>query len=209
MINLNEFTYPKKDLNDTNKNLVDYKLLQNLLNKYSRIALELALISGYILADTNTENVTINPEYEQDITQDWMELAVLTVYDQVMNQGHSRFSFSYYINILIPILRGNNVTALSGNEWEWEDISKYNDEESETLYQNFRYPSIFRVGNSPGEAYWSDGKIFTNDGEHWYTKGLESSVPVTFPLNTAELKPEKIYLESLNPLCDMEENRNE
>lgn len=199
MIDLNEFKYPKEDLNETSDIFnVDYELLTELLDRYPKVALELAIVAGYASGTQDPDTVVIKEDYEQEIEQDWMELAVLTVYDTVMNQGHSGFSFSYYLNLLVPTLRGQNIAALTGNEWEWEDCSEIMGLEPESYYSNIRCSSIFRRGPKHTPAMWSDGRIFTeNGGKSWFTSS-DSAVEVVFPLNTAELKPEKVYLEPVD-----------
>lgn len=97
------------------------------------------------------------------------------------NQGHTGATASYVISILNRLLEYKPLTPLTGEEDEWEDISKY--QNNTPGWQNKRCPSIFK--NEKG-AYWVEGKIFSNDnGKSWYTSS-DSCVPVEFPFTVPD-----------------------
>ena len=57
-------------------------------------------------------------------------------------------------------------------------------------YQNNRYSAVFK--DKDGIAYDIHGKVFTDDGENWYSNN-ESRVNITFPYTVPD-KPEYVYL---------------
>lgn len=102
---------------------------------------------------------------------------------QVFSNAHfSGFTANYAINALHRLLSYKPLTALTGEDDEWEDISQYQD--GKKGWQNKRCPEIFKDEN--GEAYWINGKYFSEDGGHTWFTSKESSVPVTFPYNVPD-----------------------
>ena len=98
---------------------------------------------------------------------------ILNVVKVFAEGNYSGFTASYAIPIIEKLLRQSFITPLTGEDGEWSYVS-------EGLYQNKRESAIFK--NENGEAYYLNGKAFSDDGgKTWYTND-KSSVPVTFPL---------------------------
>lgn len=116
---------------------------------------------------------------EDDEMQKEINKSILDVLNLMATQGHSGFSLSYTLSLLDRLLSYKPITALTGEEDEWEDITELNDGES--LQQNKRYYSIFRSNNDNSTAYNVNGKVFSDDGgESWYSSS-NSSIPIIFP----------------------------
>ena len=98
------------------------------------------------------------------------------------NQGHSGFSGHYAISLFTKLAKFENISPLTGEDDEWNDMTTYGDGVTH-LYQNKRRFSVFKEGKD-GITYDSEGMIFTGlntDGtENSYTS-MHSRVPVTFP----------------------------
>ena len=118
---------------------------------------------------------------------------ILKIVEIFANEGHTRFTAHYAISLISKLLRFQLLTPLTGDHSEWNEVGeeKMKDGTIETLFQNNREGSIFKVGEN-GEAYTIDGKIFSDDdGETWWTN-YESRVSVTFPYIPKE--PERVIL---------------
>lgn len=108
--------------------------------------------------------------------------AILDLIELFASQGHSGFTASYTINAFNKLARFKPLSPLTGKDDEWNEISP-------GLYQNKRYSAVFK--DKDGTAYDIEGKVFTDDGEVWYTS-MDSRVNVTFPYVVPD-KPEYIY----------------
>lgn len=112
--------------------------------------------------------------------------SILEVVKSFASQQHSGASASYAIDLLNRLLRFKPLLPLTGEDSEWEDVSKYTG--GTPLYQNIRCPEVFK--NADGKAYWTEGRSVTEDnGNSWYYE----SVPVEFPFYVP-LKSEEVYL---------------
>jgi hypothetical protein len=123
---------------------------------------------------------------EPDEMQDHIEKGILEIVEIFSKQGHSGSSAAYAIAILEKLLRQENITPLTGEEWEWVEVGK-------DIFQNKRCSSVFKDKTRfNGNPYWLDGKIFSYDGEKsWFTNG-DSCVEISFPWNMPE--SEKIII---------------
>lgn len=158
--------------------------LEELRNKYPRMALELDLVSGRVSHETGK----VNPDYAPDPMQDHMEENVLEIIDLVDAQGHSGFTHNYMLKLLIPLLENKPITPLTGKEWEW-DVKDFLDEQ---ILQNNRCSQVFKVGD---RTYNLFGKTFSDDGgDTWYTN-QDSSVDITFPCAYEDLKTKCVIIE--------------
>ena len=122
-----------------------------------------------------------------------MRKHILHMIKEFAGEGHSGFSASYAIQVLEKLLRFEPITPLTGEDWEWNNVSEMS---GETLYQNARCGRVFKDKDG---AYDIDGKVFYE----WYTDeetgekrkshytGLESRVPVTFPYTPTTVYEEK------------------
>ena len=115
-----------------------------------------------------------------DRMQDLMEKHILEIVEVFAAQGHSGSSAKYCIPIIHNLLKQMNITPLTGEDWEWTEVSP-------GLFQNKRMSSIFKDEKLfNGQAYWLDGKIFSDDnGETWHTS-RDSIVTITFPFTAPE-----------------------
>lgn len=122
-------------------------------------------------------------ELQKVVTND-----ILQIINTFVQQQHSGFSANYMLNILDRLLRYKPLTALTGEDDEWEDCSKYGMQDM----QNKRCTSVFK--RPDGTAYWVEGKIFSEDGgKSWYTS-KDSSVDITFPFDVP-MHSENVYVE--------------
>ena len=113
---------------------------------------------------------------------------VLKLLDVFSDEGHSGSTAPYAINMFERLAMFKPIAPLTGEDWEWHDVSEYS---GRTSYQNKRCSSVFK--DEDGEAYNIDGKVFwewavsyDDDGKEngihksYYTS-RDSRVPVTFP----------------------------
>ena len=118
---------------------------------------------------------------------------ILHMVKEFANERHSGFSASYAIQVLEKLLKFEPITPLTGEDWEWNNVSEMS---GETLYQNARCGRVFKNDNG---AYDIDGKVFwewitdSETGEKFkshYTS-RDSRVPVTFPYTPTTVYEEK------------------
>lgn len=122
-----------------------------------------------------------------------MRKHILHMVKEFAEEGHSGFSASYAIQVLEKLLKFEPITPLTGEDWEWSDVSEIS---GDTLYQNARCGRVFK--NKDG-AYDIDGKVFWSwmtdeqTGEKFksYYTNRESRVPVTFPYVPTTIYEEK------------------
>ena len=108
--------------------------------------------------------------------------AILDLIELFASQGHSGFSGSYVINAFSRLVRFKPLSPLTGEDDEWNELR-------DGSFQNKRYSAVFK--DKDGTAYNVEGKVFTDDGELWYTC-KDSRVNVTFPYVVPD-KPEYVY----------------
>ena len=112
---------------------------------------------------------------------------VMDLYDVFENQHHTGFTSQYVLSLVDRLFRGIPVTALTGEDTEWEKLNFG----MEPKYQNKRCSKVFK--NSDGRAYIIDGKVFSDDNGHtWYTSS-ESAISITFPYDVP-LTPEYVII---------------
>lgn len=113
-------------------------------------------------------------EMQKEINKDILE--VVKVFSE---QGHSGFSASYALNIIKRLLAREPITPLTGEDNEWVNVH-------DNTYQNKRCSAVFKEGKDNANAYYIDGKVFSDDGgKTWFTN-KDSSVPVIFPYTVPE-----------------------
>jgi len=119
-----------------------------------------------------------------DDMQDLIEKNIIEIIEVFAAQGHSGGSAGYCIPIIHALLKQENITPLTGEDHEWQEVSP-------GVFQNKRMSSIFKDKNRfDGQAYWIDGKIFSDDGGKTWVTNSDSFVPITFPV--LELVSERI-----------------
>lgn len=109
--------------------------------------------------------------------------AILDLIELFASQGHSGFTAPYTVNVFERLAMFKPLTPLTGEESEWNEIAPGH-------YQNKRYSAVFK--EKDGKAYNIEGKIFTDDGEDWYSS-KDSLIEINFPY-TVPKEPEKVYL---------------
>ena len=127
------------------------------------------------------ENNKFNDEMQELICKHVLKL--LEVFDE---EGHSGSSAPYAINLFEKLAKFEPVAPLTGEDWEWTNVSEYGGGNNGILYQNKRCGHVFKDDDG---AYDMDGVIFwewftdKETGEKFksYFTGRESRVPVTFP----------------------------
>ena len=102
------------------------------------------------------ENDKYSDEMQEAICKHVMKL--LEVFDE---EGHSGSSAPYAINMFSSLAKFEPIVPLTGEDWEWNDMSKYGAEHM--WYQNKRCSHVFK--DADGRAYDSSGKVFWE----WYT----------------------------------------
>ena len=107
--------------------------------------------------------------------------AILDLIELFSSQGHSGFSATYVINAFNRLARFKPLSPLTGEDDEWIELRN-------GLFQNKRYFAVFK---EDGTAYNDEGRVFTDDGEIWYTC-KDSRVNVTFPYAVPD-EPECVY----------------
>ena len=111
---------------------------------------------------------------------------VLKLLEVFNGEGHSGSSAPYAINLFEKLAKFEPVAPLTGEDWEWTDVSEYGGRDNGILYQNKRCGHVFKDNDG---AYDMDGIIFwewftdKETGEKFksYFTSRESRVPVTFP----------------------------
>jgi hypothetical protein len=139
------------------------------------------------------ENNKFNDEMQELICKHVLKL--LEVFDE---EGHSGSSAPYAINLFEKLAKFEPVAPLTGEDWEWTNVSEYGGRNNGILYQNKRCGHVFKDDDG---AYDMDGVIFwewftdKETGEKFksYFTGRESRVPVTFPYT-----PKREYRECIN-----------
>ncbi len=110
---------------------------------------------------------------------------VLELLDVFHGEGHSGTTAPYTIDLFKKLAMFEPVAPLTGEDWEWADVSENCGSNGGPLYQNKRCGHVFKDDTG---AYDIDGIIFYD----WYTNekgekrksyftGQGSRVPVTFP----------------------------
>jgi len=127
------------------------------------------------------ENGKFNDEMQEMICKHVLKL--LEVFN---GEGHSGSSAPYAINLFKQLASFEPVAPLTGEDWEWTDVSEYGGRDDGPLFQNKRCGHVFKDNTG---AYDSDGIIWYDwhtdeeTGEKYKTHftSRESRVPVTFP----------------------------
>ena len=119
----------------------------------------------------------------EDEMQKMMCENIIELLETFANQGHSGFSANYALNLFEKLARHEPLTPLTGDDSEWEDLSKFGS--PEPAFQNKRFSEVFK--RQDGSAYWIHGKIFRLPDGSTYTN-KNSCVNIQFPWTKA--KPE-------------------
>lgn len=127
------------------------------------------------------ENNNFDDEWQEAICKN-----VLKMLEIFADEGHSGSSAPYAINLFEKIASFKPLSPLTGEDWEWHDVSEYGGRDNGPLFQNKRCGNVFKDNNG---AYDIDGIVWYD----WYTDeetgekrkshftNYKSRVPVTFP----------------------------
>lgn len=115
---------------------------------------------------------------------------ILDIIKLFSSQGHSGFSAGYSLNILKRLLDYKPLSAITGDEDEWEQLNYSPD----LAYQNKRCPSLFR--DADGKVYNVEARIFSDDNGHTWYNCKESREYIELPYEVPA-KPECIIIDNM------------
>ena len=129
--------------------------------------------------------------------QDVINRDILEIVEKFSEQGHSGFSASYALSVLDRLLRYKPISALTGDESEWNEVSSGKD--GMATYQNKRCSSVFKDVDSSGKIvsiHDIDAIVVSdNGGITWFSSGgFGLKKEITFPY-LPTIRPEKVYIE--------------
>lgn len=123
-----------------------------------------------------------------------MRKHILHMVEEFAKEGHTGFSANYALSLLKRLLAFEPLTPLTGEDWEWSDVS---DQAEKPMWQNARCGRVFKDEEG---AYDIEGKVFWNwavdeNGEKFksFYTSKDSRVYITFPYT-----PETAYVEVVN-----------
>ena len=127
------------------------------------------------------ENNKFNDEMQEAICNHVLKL--LEVFD---GEGHSGTTAPYAINLFKTLASFEPVAPLTGEDWEWSDVSEYGGRDNGPLFQNKRCSRVFKDNNGAYDIdgiVWYDWHTDKETGERYksHFTNSESRVPVTFP----------------------------
>lgn len=111
---------------------------------------------------------------------------VLALLDVFTAEGHSGTTAPYTVNLFKKLAMFEPLVPLTGEDWEWVDVSEYGGRDDGPVWQNKRCGHVFKDANG---AYDINGIVFYDwqtdeeTGEKYksHFTSRESRVPVTFP----------------------------
>ena len=115
---------------------------------------------------------------------------ILDIIKLFSSQGHSGFSAGYSLNILKRLLDYKPLSAITGDEDEWEQLNYSPD----LAYQNKRCTSLFR--DEDGKVYHVEASIFSDDNGHTWYNCKESREYVELPYEVPA-KPECVIIDNM------------
>lgn len=110
---------------------------------------------------------------------------VLKLIEIFAEEGHSGSSAPYAIDMFKKLAMFEPLVPLTGEDWEWHDVSEYGGRDGGPVFQNKRCGHVFKDNSG---AYDIDGIIwydwYTNEAGEKYKSHFtnhKSKVPVIFP----------------------------
>lgn len=111
---------------------------------------------------------------------------VLKLLEVFNSEGHSGTTAPYTINMFKTLASFEPIGPITGEDWEWSDVSEYGGRDDGPLFQNKRCSHVFK--DSQG-AYDIDGIVWyewrtdeeTGEKRKSHFTNNKSCVPVTFP----------------------------
>jgi hypothetical protein len=127
------------------------------------------------------ENGKFKDEMQEAICKHVLKLLKL-----FSKEGHSGSSAPYAINLFSTLAKFEPIVPLTGEDWEWNDVSEYGGREGDPLYQNKRCSRVFKDSKGAYDIdgiVWYDWSIDEKTGERYksYFTNRDSRVLVTFP----------------------------
>jgi hypothetical protein len=122
----------------------------------------------------------------EDEMQEMICKHILALLEVFSDEGHSGSSASYAINLFSILAKYEPIAPLTGEDWEWGNVSEYGGREGDPLYQNKRCGRVFKDSNGAYDIegiVWYDWYTDEKTGERYksYFTDWHSRVPVTFP----------------------------
>ncbi len=111
---------------------------------------------------------------------------VLKLLDVFADEGHSGSSAPYAINLFEKLAKFEPIGPLTGEDWEWSDVSEYGGRDNGPLFQNKRCGHVFKDSSGAYDSegiVWYDWRTDEETGEKYksHFTSRESRVTVTFP----------------------------
>ena len=108
----------------------------------------------------------------------WIIEGTLELLDVFGKQGHSGMSAPYAISIFEKLASFKPLTPLTGEDWEWEDVSEFF---QESMLQNKRFSSVFKkpgglITNSQAIVWQGPDEYDTFTGSGF--EGISSSLEI-------------------------------
>lgn len=127
------------------------------------------------------ENNKFNDEMQEAICTN-----VLKMLEIFADEGHSGSSAPYAINLFQKIASFKPLTPLTGEDWEWHDVSEHGGRNDGPLFQNKRCSHVFKDNSGAYDIdgiVWYDWHTDEKTGEKYksHFSNYMSRVPVTFP----------------------------
>lgn len=126
------------------------------------------------------ENNKFNDEMQEAICTH-----VLKLLEVFHDEGHSGSSAPYALNVFDTLARFEPIAPLTGEDWEWHNVSEYGGRDDGPVYQNKRCSHVFKDNTG---AYDINGIVWYDwctdeEGEKYksHFTNHKSRVPVTFP----------------------------
>ena len=124
------------------------------------------------------EDGKFDDEMQEDICNHVLKL--LEVFSE---EGHSGSSAPYAVNIFKSLAMFEPLVPLTGEDWEWVDVSEYFDRQT---YQNKRCTHVFKDDTGAHDnngivwwEWWTNPETGEKEKSHFTSRA--SRVPVTFP----------------------------
>lgn len=113
----------------------------------------------------------------EDGPNKWMQQNVMELLETFSKQGHSGFSAPYCVELFSKLARFQPLGPITGEDWEWMDVSDIGGRDGGPLFQNIRASHVFKDDEG---AYDIDGVVFEEPDGCRFT-GRYSRVAVSFP----------------------------
>lgn len=117
---------------------------------------------------------------------------ILLLLQVFAKEGHSGTTAPYTINLFSKLAKFDPIVPLTGEDWEWNNVSEHWSDKNVAVYQNKRCGAVFKqTDRFDGQPYYLDGKIFwewvsfddVEGGKPFksYYTNHASRVPIEFP----------------------------